>query len=501
MVSIKELEDGDERLVFGSDSSTSETAAVDVSVDDSSLEGKFDNLGLGIKEKVSSFQRPHDDENHNQNNHPVRPGEADCAHFVRTGSCRYGLKCRYNHPTGKKKAQVGNGKDKETEGFKERQWQLNRGFERKQSQSWGDSAIEEKEEAEVNGSLHHPVRPGEPDCGHYLRTGACRYGLNCRYNHPSRSKRQVHSSSVSHEPDQEKEGYEETPGQVECKYYLRPGGCKYGTTCRFQHIQEKPAVASTLDLNFLGLPVRPGETECPHYMRNGSCKFALNCRFHHPNPTDVGVRDPHLRYQNCRPSPVPSSVLSQPGVPSWSMARTSNETMVSYMDAVPSYAPLLSAPQGVRPSMEWNGYLPPQQNSMYPPAVNMGPHVPLVLNGPSKKTGGFAHYQQQMPIDEYPERPGEKECEYFMKNGDCKFKSYCKFDHPKNRASKCVLSPMGLPLRPEEIACSYYSRYGICKFGPACKYDHPPNSGSSISGGVRMGSHGNIKQGLIQQAV
>ncbi|KAI3931430.1 hypothetical protein MKX01_040347 [Papaver californicum] len=499
MVSIKELE-VDEEFVCGYDSSTFETAVFDVSVDEGSLGDKFENLGLGNKEKVSSFQRHHDYENHNQNNHPVRPGEADCAHYVRTGSCRYGLNCRYNHPTRNKKIQVGNGKDKEMEGFKERQCQSNQGFEKNQSRTWGDRAVEEEEEAEINGSLQHPGRPGEPDCGHYLRTGTCRYGLNCRYNHPSRSKRQIYSSSYSHEPDQEKEGYKETPGQVECKYYLRPGGCKYGTTCRFQHIQEKPAAASTLDLNFLGLPVRPGETECPYYMRNGSCKFALNCRFHHPNPTDVGGRDPHLRYQNSRSSTLPSSVLSQPGVPSWSMARTSNEPMVPFMDAAP-YAPLLSAPQGVRPSMEWNVYLPPQQNPMYPPAVNMGPPVPLVLNGPLKNTDGFARYQQQMPIDEYPERPGEKECEYFMKNGDCKFKSYCKFDHPKNRASKCALSPMGLPLRPEEIACSYYNRYGICKFGPACKYDHPPNSGSSVSGGVRMGSRGNVRQGLIQQSV
>lgn len=30
----------------------------------------------------------------------------------------------------------------------------------------------------------YPERPGEPDCAYYLRTGLCRYGLTCRYNHP-----------------------------------------------------------------------------------------------------------------------------------------------------------------------------------------------------------------------------------------------------------------------------------------------------------------------------
>jgi hypothetical protein len=29
-----------------------------------------------------------------------------------------------------------------------------------------------------------PERPGEADCGYYLRTGTCAYGERCRYNHP-----------------------------------------------------------------------------------------------------------------------------------------------------------------------------------------------------------------------------------------------------------------------------------------------------------------------------
>lgn len=30
--------------------------------------------------------------------YPERPGEPDCAYYMRTGSCGYGEKCRYNHP-------------------------------------------------------------------------------------------------------------------------------------------------------------------------------------------------------------------------------------------------------------------------------------------------------------------------------------------------------------------------------------------------------------------
>jgi hypothetical protein len=29
---------------------------------------------------------------------PERPGEENCAYYIRTGSCGYGERCRYNHP-------------------------------------------------------------------------------------------------------------------------------------------------------------------------------------------------------------------------------------------------------------------------------------------------------------------------------------------------------------------------------------------------------------------
>lgn len=51
----------------------------------------------------------------------------------------------------------------------------------------------------------------------------------------------------------------------------------------------------------------------------------------------------------------------------------------------------------------------------------------------------------------FPERPGEPECQFYMKTGDCKFGAVCRFHHPRERlipAPNCVLSPLGLPLRP-----------------------------------------------------
>ena len=35
---------------------------------------------------------------------PERPGEADCAYYLRTGACGYGERCRYNHPRDRDRA-------------------------------------------------------------------------------------------------------------------------------------------------------------------------------------------------------------------------------------------------------------------------------------------------------------------------------------------------------------------------------------------------------------
>lgn len=55
----------------------------------------------------------------------------------------------------------------------------------------------------------------------------------------------------------------------------------------------------------------------------------------------------------------------------------------------------------------------------------------------------------------FPERPGERDCQYYMRTGDCKYGSICRFHHPRDRLSQgphVSLSSLGLPLRP------------VCKF-------------------------------------
>jgi hypothetical protein len=34
----------------------------------------------------------------------------------------------------------------------------------------------------------YPKRIGEPDCSYYMRTGLCRFGMTCKFNHPPNRK-------------------------------------------------------------------------------------------------------------------------------------------------------------------------------------------------------------------------------------------------------------------------------------------------------------------------
>ncbi|CAI0376233.1 unnamed protein product [Linum tenue] len=224
----------------------------------------------------------------------------------------------------------------------------------------------------------YPERPGEPDCSYYIRTGLCRFGATCRFNHPPNRKLAIAAARMKGE-------FPERIGQPECQYYLKTGTCKFGATCKFHHPKDKAGIAGRVSLNILGFPLRPGQV--------GS------------------VSSPDSQQQSGNSQIYGNSLQNE---------TTSTDPYRSGSVSVGFYA----------------------------------------LQGDNV----------------FPERPGQPECQYYMKTGDCKFGAVCRFHHPRERlipAPDCVLSPIGLPLRPGEPLCIFYSRYGICKFGPSCKFDHP----------------------------
>lgn len=58
-----------------------------------------------------------------------------------------------------------------------------------------DCVSEEEDESQV---LLYPVRPGAEDCAFYMKTGSCKFGSTCKFNHPlpNPSKIQVKKTSL-----------------------------------------------------------------------------------------------------------------------------------------------------------------------------------------------------------------------------------------------------------------------------------------------------------------
>ncbi|RID64634.1 hypothetical protein BRARA_E03556 [Brassica rapa] len=312
----------------------------------------------------------------------------------------------------------------------------------------------------------YPERPGEPNCSYYIRTGLCRFGSTCRFNHPPDRELVIATARMRGE-------YPERIGQPECEYYLKTGTCKFGVTCKFHHPRNKAGIAGRVSLNMLGYPLRSNEVDCAYFLRTGHCKFGATCKFNHPQP---------------QPQPTTNLMVPTSGQQqSYPWSSASFIPSPRWQD--PSgYTPLLM-PQGVVPVQGWNPYTG-QLGAVSPSGTgndhnsyrNMQQNeagsqsqgsVSGLNTASSVPLGGF----YALPSESvFPERPGQPECQFYMKTGDCKFGTVCKFHHPRDRQAPppdCLLSPIGLPLRPGEPLCVFYSRYGICKFGPSCKFHHP----------------------------
>ncbi|CAK9178040.1 unnamed protein product [Ilex paraguariensis] len=299
----------------------------------------------------------------------------------------------------------------------------------------------------------YPERPGVPDCAYYMRTGFCGYGVKCRYNHP-RDRSSV-EGAVRFGGD-----YPERLGEPACQYYLRTGTCKFGASCKFHHPRNAGGTLSNVPLNIYGYPLRPDEKECSYYLKTGQCKFGSTCKFHHPLPSGISLpASARPFYPTVQSHSAPSPEQSGGTLTSYRVARPPL-LPGSYVPG--AYGPVLLSP-GVVHMPNWTPYSGPispvlspgaqpsvgaaslygmsQLSSSAPALAGPYPHLPPSA-GPSSSSQNDRLF---------PDRPGEPECQYYMKTGDCKFGLSCRYHHPPDWvASKtnCFFSPMGFPLRP-----------------------------------------------------
>ncbi|XWS36740.1 hypothetical protein CRYUN_Cryun20dG0111700 [Craigia yunnanensis] len=318
------------------------------------------------------------------------------------------------------------------------------------------------QEVGVSKSAAYPDRPGEPDCSYYLRTGLCGFGSNCRFNHPT----------YAAQGGQYREKLPERVGQPDCGYFLKTGTCKYGSTCKYHHPKDRNG-AGPVTFNFLGLPIRQDEKSCPYYMRTGSCKYGVACKFHHPQPASPGAGLPVN-------GPVGSSILPPSGVPcagglpTWPLSRAPYVSGPR-LQGSQSYMPVVVSPsQNMIPAHGWSTYM----GNMSPVSSTgiLGSNFSYNSMNPNELGSSGQLLLSSTSASNFPERPDQPECRYYMNTGTCKYGSDCKYHHPKERIANSAvnsISPLGLPSRPGQAVCSSYSMYGICKYGPTCRFDHP----------------------------
>ncbi|KAJ3704141.1 hypothetical protein LUZ61_007846 [Rhynchospora tenuis] len=343
--------------------------------------------------------------------YPQRPGEKDCAHYMMTRTCKFGETCKFDHPI----------------------WVPPGGLP-----DW-----KEAQHVPVPAEESLPERPGETDCPFFMKTSTCKFGAKCKFNHP----KGVVNKNVGEADKQDKFALPERPSEQVCVFFAKTGTCKFGMNCKFNHPKDlhnsssgenligtalpgintegtaaiaKPSSGfpSAVHLNSKGLPIREAEADCPFYMKTGSCKYGSNCRFNHP---DRSVINPSLA----------ASIVEQA--------------------------------------------LPPQALVNLPLVANILQNFDLhSASNPSQIAGP--------PPTAYPQRPGEMECDYYMKTGQCKYGERCKFHHPLDRSAvgpdgkkqTVKLTLAGLPRREGAAVCAFYMKTATCRFGATCKFDHPP---------------------------
>ncbi|XP_028052581.1 zinc finger CCCH domain-containing protein 32-like [Camellia sinensis] len=201
----------------------------------------------------------------------------------------------------------------------------------------------------------------------------------------------------------------------------------------------------------------------------------------------------------CRRAPYSSATAALP--PSY---RTGRPPPLPGSYVPGAYGPVLLSP-GVVPISGWSPYAGPISPVLSPSAphsvgagspygVTQLPSSASAFMGPYPTFPSPAGPSSSTRERGFPERPGQPDCQYYLKTGDCKFGSSCRFHHPPDwvvSKTNCLLSPMGLPIGPGVQPCAFYMQNGHCKFGSTCRFDHPIRtvryspSASSISLSLR----------------
>ncbi|KAF8412618.1 hypothetical protein HHK36_000587 [Tetracentron sinense] len=201
---------------------------------------------------------------------PERPSELPCSYYMKTGKCKFGVSCKFHHP---KDIQIPS--TEQENGIGEQTESVVKGDGMTTEDAKPVNPFVSFTPALLHNSKGLPIRPGEVDCPFYLKTGSCKYGATCRYNHPDRNGMLLVLFKVLHVAAALGHAIISSPAAN-----LNIGVVNAASSML-------PTIDPRLAQTALGMgptiyPQRPGQIECDFYMKTGECKFGERCKFHHP---------------------------------------------------------------------------------------------------------------------------------------------------------------------------------------------------------------------------
>ncbi|CAL4948721.1 unnamed protein product [Urochloa decumbens] len=315
--------------------------------------------------------------------YPQRPGEKDCAFYMRTRTCKYGETCKFDHPQWVPKGGVPNWKEvPDAEDF-------------------------------------YPERPGEPDCPYFLKSNSCRFKSKCKFNHP---KETIYTATAG----AKETIYTATAGAKETIYMA--------TIDAAAHIGAADGSVPAETHNPKGLPVRPGEVDCSFYMKTGSCKYGSTCRFNHPHRpvVDIAMMAPLAQATLPTPAPIVSVAMLNP-------AANIIQSFDFHATHVPIEPVAIIYPQ--RPGETVCDFYMKTGFCKYSQKCKF--HHPINRSAP----GAYENEDPQQPVTltlaGLPRREDAAACAFYMRSGTCSYGVHCKFDHPPPEEAIAKLQATG----------------------------------------------------------
>ena len=392
---------------------------------------------------------------------------AACKFYVKTGSCRFGDKCHYLHPS-------------------------------EDSPAAGTTKMKIKK---IKSPPRQLTRAPVVPCKFFVRTGHCRFGDQCLYLHDAEGN-QGEDTEVTGEDENNYHPQEMNMGKNShspqgasgsiCKFFARTGHCRFGEHCRNLHVAELRPVAANANLEndeLDYLPPDDGLSACKFYLRTGHCRFGEHCRYSHDAEVMLADDDIEMRIE----------ISNSPSARS----RTTSSNARQQVDPKLTSNPQKQGSHAIKTCRFFrSGKCTQGDSCKFRHLSNASTSEDdSFLNGQNPH-GNSPERRQTSPRKQEPGSQPTKACRFF-KIGTCTNGENCKFRHtsnsqtsagsgvPNGRNSQVNIPDAKSTTKQKTKTCRYF-KAGKCTQGDSCQFRHLSNTATSEDGQAPRGQNNQV---------